>query len=70
MARYFFHVSDWDFYRDEVGRRFSDPEDAKAHAAVVARELAQDQNGEAYSVIVVDENGDEIARVPVRETKH
>jgi hypothetical protein len=70
MTRYFFHVSDWDFYRDEVGRRFPSVEDAKAHAAVVADELAQDANGEGYSVIVVDEQGTEIARVPVKETRH
>ena len=68
MARYFFHVSDSDTFKDVVGRRFSDPEDAKAHAAVVAKELAQDNiNWRGYSVVVTDEHGTEIARVPIKD---
>jgi len=41
MARYFFHVmSEHTTYKDEVGRRFCDFEIAKAHAIVIAVELA------------------------------
>jgi hypothetical protein len=39
-VRYFFHVSDHTTYKDEVGRSFSNVEIAKAHATVIARELA------------------------------
>lgn len=67
MPRYFFHVSNCDTYKDEVGRRFSGPDDAKAHAAVVARELAQDDDWNDYSVVVIDEHGTEIARVPTED---
>jgi hypothetical protein len=70
MPRYFFHLGNWDFYRDEVGRRFSDPEDAKAHAVVVARELGQDSDWEGYAVVVIDEHGDEIARVQIKTWAH
>jgi hypothetical protein len=67
MVRYLFHVmSDGYFYRDEVGRRFDHLDDAKAHAAVIARELAMD--GDAYhgfAVCVIDDRGTEVARVPV-----
>jgi hypothetical protein len=70
MARYFFNVSNkhtFNFFKDEAGRRFADPEDAKAHAVVVANELAQDDDWGlgGYSVVVTDEHGTEIARVPV-----
>jgi hypothetical protein len=68
MARYFFHVSNGDTFKDVVGRRFSDPEDAKAHAAVVAKELVQDDiNWGGYSVVVTDEPGTENARVPLKD---
>jgi hypothetical protein len=67
MLRYLFHVmSDGYFYRDEVGRHFDHLDDAKAHAAVIARELAMD--GDAYhgfAVCVIDDRGTEVARVPV-----
>jgi hypothetical protein len=70
MARYFFRVSNkhtFKFFKDEAGLRFADPEAAKAHAAIVANELAQDDDWglEGYSVVVTDEHGTEIARVPV-----
>jgi Domain of unknown function (DUF6894) len=67
MVRYLFHVmGDGRVYRDEVGRRFDSLEPAKEHAVVIARELAMD--GEAYwgfTVYVIDDLGNEVARVPV-----
>ena len=67
MVRYLFHVMcDGYFYRDEVGQRFDYLDDAKAHAVVIARELAMD--GDAYhgfAVCVIDDRGTEVARVPV-----
>jgi hypothetical protein len=71
MTRYFFCVSYSDTYEDEVGYRFSGNVDAKAHAELMAKELAEDDsNWKGYSVIVTDENGAEIARVPVSVTQH
>jgi hypothetical protein len=45
MARYFFHVTNVTTFKDELGRRFSDPVDAKA------KELTECWHG--YSVIVI-----------------
>ena len=72
MAHYFFHVGNGDTLtdqvgRDEVGERFSDPQNAKAYAGVVARELAEDDDWNGYAVVVVDEHGNEIARVPIED---
>jgi hypothetical protein len=65
-VRYFFHVSDGAReFKDEVGRTFSTVEAAKGHAAIVASELALDHNWDSYVVCVIDEAGNEIARVPV-----
>jgi hypothetical protein len=67
MTPYLFHVmGDGRVYRDEVGQRFNGLEDAKQHAGVIARELAM--GGEAYrgfAVCVIDDLGNEVARVPV-----
>ena len=67
MVRYFFHVmSDHTAYRDEVGRSFSNVEIAKAHATVIARELAiEAEDYVGYSVCVTDDQGNEVARVPI-----
>jgi hypothetical protein len=60
MVRYLFPAAvDSRLYRDEVGRRFGTIEDAKEHALVIARELATD------AVCVIDDHGNEVARVPV-----
>jgi hypothetical protein len=44
---------------------FSAVEEARAHASVVAGELAQDTGWEGFSVLIADENGNEVARLPV-----
>ena len=64
--RYFFHVTgDSSRLQDEVGRTCSGAEHAKAHAAVVADELAQGAGWKGFSVLVLDENGSEVARLPI-----
>lgn len=63
--RYFFHVANGDFYRDDEGSLFSCTEEAVAHASRVARELAEDGSWDGYEVAIADANGNEIARVPV-----
>jgi hypothetical protein len=66
-VRYFFHVmSDGTAYKDEVGRSFSSAEIAKAHATVIATELAVEaENCRGFAVCVIDEQGHEVARVPI-----
>jgi hypothetical protein len=65
-VRYFFHVSDHTTYKDEVGRSFSNVEIAKAHATDIARELAiEAEDFVGYSVCVTDDQGNEVARVPI-----
>ena len=66
MVRYFFHVSNHTTYKDEVGRSFSNVEIAKAHATVIARELAiEAEHYVGFSVSVTDEHEHEVARVPI-----
>jgi hypothetical protein len=67
MVRYFFHVmSDHTAYKDEVGRSFSIVEIAIAHATVIAREIAiEGENYVGFSVCVTDDQGNEVARVPI-----
>ena len=73
MTRYFFHVSNTHETftgvegKDPVGQAFSRPKDAKAHAARIAREIAQDDGWDGYAVVVVDERGNEFARVPIED---
>jgi len=67
-VRYFFHVMSGDkAYKDEVGRDFASAGGARAHAGVVASELAE-EDWSGFSVVVVDDHGHEIARVPIHRT--
>jgi|307.fasta_scaffold671125_1 hypothetical protein len=65
MVRYFFHVfCESDVHMDENGQDFSDLKGAKARAAKIAKELAED----GYcvgSVCIFDENGNQLDRVPI-----
>lgn len=64
--RYFFHVTGSDrVYSDETGEAFADRESATAHAARIARELAEDERMDAISILVTDENGNDIGTVPI-----
>jgi len=65
MARYFFHVSNGDTFKDEVGNQFPDLKGAMANAQVIAKVLAEDDDWEGYAVVVIDEHGTEIGRVLV-----
>jgi hypothetical protein len=70
MSRYFFHVVGGDReYRDDSGLRFDSSQDAAAHAAKIAAELAQDgdQYG-GFAVAVTDEDDRELKRVFVKLT--
>jgi hypothetical protein len=64
--RYFFHAAGkGPSYQDEDGEEFDSNEAAMAHAAVIARELAQDGSLDDFAIVVTDENGVEIGRYPV-----
>jgi hypothetical protein len=56
-SRFYFHVENGSRYPDETGSAFSTPEDATAHAVIIARELAQDGSWHGFSILVT-ETGD------------
>jgi hypothetical protein len=57
MTRYYFRVDyDGSAYQDDIGEMFPGLDEAIAHAAVVARELRQN-NTKRIAVSVVDETG-------------
>jgi hypothetical protein len=63
--RFYFHIENGSRYPDETGSIFSSPDDATAHAVVVALELAQDDSWHGFSVLVTDNRGQEITRVRI-----
>ena len=66
--RYFFDVSDGrSLLEDEEGQTFDSPDDAKAAASVMAAELPIQSEGQyrGFFVYVIDDDGNEIARIPV-----
>jgi hypothetical protein len=67
MSRYFFHIAGGDReYRDDNGQRFDSLQDAAAHAAQIAAELAQDGDRyRGFAVCVVDKDDNELTRVTV-----
>jgi hypothetical protein len=70
MSRYFFHVVGGDHeYRDDNGLHFDSSQDAAAHAAKIAAELAQDGDRyRGFAVAVTDEDDRELKRVFVKLT--
>jgi hypothetical protein len=66
-ARYYFHLRNGQRYPDESGKVFSSTEAAIAHAALVASELTQDEGWEGFEIVVTDQQGNVITRVPVEE---
>jgi hypothetical protein len=64
-SRFYFHVDNSSRYPDETGSVFSTPDDASAHAFVIAQELGHDESWHGSSVLVTDHCGQEITRVLV-----
>jgi len=64
-SRFYFHVESGSRYPDETGSVFSTLDDARAHAFVLAQELAQDEGWHGSSILVMDELGEEVIRVRV-----
>jgi hypothetical protein len=66
MNRYFFHVAcARGMYMDENGRDFSDLKGARAYAARIAAELAQEGSYAGGSVCITNETGKELDRVSI-----
>ena len=64
-GRFYFHIENGKRYPDETGSVFSSPDDAVAHAFVIAKELALDQSWHGSTVLVTDDQAQEIVRVPI-----
>jgi hypothetical protein len=66
-ATYYFHVRNGKQYPDEAGRILPSRQEAVAHAAVLAAELAQDGDWDGFMIAVTDADGRIIAKIPVRK---
>jgi hypothetical protein len=64
-SRFYFHIGNGTWYADETGSVHSTPDQAAAHAFMIARELAQDDSWHGSSVLVTDARGHQIARVRI-----
>ena len=68
MARFSFHVkNDSTFFKEEEGENYPNLETARAHAAKIASELAKETSYAGFAVSVTDEQGNEVAYVPIGE---
>lgn len=67
MPQYFFNLSDGEtVLKDETGDQLAGAVEAMAQAAVLARELADDDGQwHDHSVVVLDEDGVKIGTVPI-----
>jgi hypothetical protein len=63
---YFFHVVNGKQYPDVIGKVFAYDQEAVAHAAAVAVELAQDCDWDGFTIVVSDANDRIVARIPVQ----
>jgi hypothetical protein len=70
MARFFFHVKDGNTFKDEEGEDWPSLEAARAHAVVIASELLREGNYEGYAISVTDEQGNEVAYLPIGGAVH
>ncbi len=64
-GRFFFHIENGARYPDECGSIFLSPSHAAERGLTIARELARDGDWSGFSVVVTDERGRTIARVPI-----
>ena len=67
MARFFFHVKNGSTFKDEEGENYPNLETARAHAAKIASELAKETGYEGFALSVTDEQGNEVAYMPIGE---
>jgi hypothetical protein len=68
IVRYFFHVRNTHHAYDDLrGETLSGVDEARIQAAIIASEIAQDADWIGFSVLVTDERGAEIVRLPVAD---
>jgi hypothetical protein len=65
MPRFFFHFADGSVFKDQDGEDLPSIESARAHAARIANELAEAGDYGGYAVRARDEQGNEVAYVPI-----
>jgi hypothetical protein len=65
-SRYYFNVRNDDIYPDENGTCLSGVEEANAYGLRVAHELAEEGTWDGCTIVITDESGNEIARIPVK----
>ena len=68
MAQFFFHLGNGKMIvlKDDTGDQHADAADAMDQASVIAWELAEDgDQWRGHSIVVVDERGTEVGRVPI-----
>jgi hypothetical protein len=70
MALLFFHFTNGRTLRDDEGEDFPNLEAAKFHAANIAADLATEPDSQAFAVLVTDEQGHELAYVPIGRAIH
>jgi hypothetical protein len=63
---YYYHVCNGRRYPDATGSVFPSAAEAISHAYVLAAELLRDAGWDEFSIQVTNEQGDEIAKVPMR----
>ncbi|WP_439363445.1 DUF6894 family protein [Bradyrhizobium sp. DASA03005] len=64
-GRFFFHIENGTNYPDQSGGVFLSPLHAAERGLTIARELARDGGWSGYSVVVTDERGRTITRIPI-----
>jgi uncharacterized protein DUF6894 len=64
-VRYYFHVTGSYTYLDNTGYFFAGPLEAISYAKTIAAELAKEPDLQGSFLEVTDEDGREIAKVPV-----
>jgi hypothetical protein len=73
MPQFFFHLTNGDTVRDEVGTRCDTLEDAREFALAVAAELGRNRSAaelEALALSVTDQSGREVFRTKLVNMQH
>jgi dipeptidase len=65
MPCFFFHLADGSMVKDQDGEVLPNTESARAHAARIAHELAEAGDYRGFAIKVTDEQGNEVAYIPI-----
>jgi hypothetical protein len=64
------HVANMARIKDDEGENWPSLEAARAHAVMIASELWQDGGNEGYAIYVTDDQGKEVAYLPIGGAVH